>query len=472
MLQSALECFRRPRDMTDVNVRPRSLASRLVIAAILWIAAALAIGGLLISALFRDSVERNFDARLTVHVDSLIAVSRYDDSGRLILSRTLPEPRFDLPYSGWYWQISDHRGTVLIRSRSLWDQTLDITAPGEQGGMRTEEMPGPDGAILRVRFIDVTLPEMLPHAPPVRFAIAADRSELKDELRPFNLALLWSMGALGLGLAVAVAIQVRVGLQPLRRVRIALADIRGGRTERMAGDWPSEVQPLVSELDSLLEHNAAVLDRARTHVGNLAHALKTPLAVLGNEASRRQGPRADAIDRQVVTMRRWVDHYLSRARAAATGAVLGARTPVAPVIGDLKRTLQRIHAERPVEIVVRLEGQPEVFRGERQDLEEMIGNLLDNACKWAASRVVVSTTRTDGELVVVIDDDGAGLSASLHGEAMGRGRRLDETSPGSGLGLAIVADIAGLYGGNLQLDESPMGGLRAVLTLPLATGPD
>lgn len=454
-----------------MTARPRSLASRLVIAAILWIAAALAIGGVLISALFRDSVERNFDARLTVHVDSLIAVSRYDDSGRLILSRTLPEPRFDLPYSGWYWQISDHRGVVLIRSRSLWDETLDITAPGEQGGMRTEELSGPDGAMLRVRFIDVTLPEVPQPAPPVRFAVAADRSELKDELRPFNLALLWSMGALGIGLAVAVAIQVGVGLRPLRRVRVALADIRGGRTERMEGDWPSEVQPLVSELDSLLEHNAAVLGRARTHVGNLAHALKTPLAVLGNEASRRQGPRADAIDRQVVTMRRWVDHYLSRARAAATGAVLGARTPVAPVIGDLKRTLRRIHADRSVEIVAQQQDETAAFRGERQDLEEMIGNLLDNACKWATSRVEISATRQDGQLVLTIDDDGAGLPPSQHGEAMGRGRRLDESSPGSGLGLAIVADIAGLYGGRLQLDESPLGGLRAVLTLPLAAGP-
>ncbi len=456
----------------QVTAKPRSLASRLVIAAILWIAAALAVGGLLISALFRDSVERNFDTRLTVHVDSLIAVSRYDDSGRLVLSRTLPEPRFDLPYSGWYWQISDHRGVVLVRSRSLWDQTLDLSAPGEQGGMRSAEVPGPEGTMLRVRFVDVTLPEMPPQAPPIRFAVAADRSELRGELRPFNLALLWSLGALGLGLVVSVILQVRVGLQPLRRVRIALADIREGRTERMEGEWPSEVQPLVSELDSLLEHNAAVLDRARTHVGNLAHALKTPLAVLGNEASRKQGPRADAIDRQVVTMHRWVDHYLTRARAAATGTVLGARTPVAPVIGDLRRTLMRIHAERRLEIVAREEGVAAAFRGERQDLEEMIGNLLDNACKWAATRVDIATARRDGQIVITIDDDGTGLPVAQRDEAIGRGRRLDETSPGSGLGLAIVSDIAALYGGKLRLGESPRGGLRAELLLPGAAGPD
>lgn len=439
--------------------------------AALWITAALAVGGLLISALFRDSVERNFDARLTVHVDSLIAVSRYDDSGRLMVSRTLPDPRFDLPYSGWYWQITDQRGTVLIRSRSLWDEVLELTEPGEQGNMRTvEALVGPDGSALRVRFVDVTLPEMPPHAPPVRFAVAANSSELKDELRPFNLALLWSMGALGLGLAVAVALQVRVGLQPLRRIRVALADIRSGRTERMEGDWPSEVQPLVGELDSLLEHNAAVLDRARTHVGNLAHALKTPLAVLGNEASRKQGPRADAIDRQVATMRRWVDHYLARASAAATGAVLGARTQVAPVVADLRRTLTRIHADRSITIEVQEDGEGLAFRGERQDLEEMVGNLMDNACKWASSRVQIALSVEHGRLVLTIDDDGEGLAEAQRGEAMGRGRRLDESSPGSGLGLAIVSDIAGLYGGSLRLDESPIGGLRAVLSLPLAAG--
>jgi len=455
-----------------VSSRSRSLASRLVIAAVLWIAAALAIGGFLISALFRDSVERNFDARLTVHVDALIAVSRYDDSGRLMLSRTLPEPRFDLPYSGWYWQISDGRGVVLVRSRSLWDQSLEISAPAEQGSMRSAEIAGPERAMLRARFIDVTLPEMPPDAPPLRFAVAANRAELRNELRPFNLALLWSLGALGLGIAAAVAIQVRFGLRPLRRVSRALADIREGRTQHMEGDWPSEVQPLVRELDSLLEHNAAVLERARTHVGNLAHALKTPLAVLSNEASRKQGPRPDAIDRQVDTMRRWVDHYLVRARTAATGAVLGARTPVAPVIGDLKRTLERIHSDRAIEIAVHQQDERIAFRGERQDLEEMVGNLMDNACKYAASRVDVSTARSDHQLVVMIDDDGVGLPVAQRAEAMGRGRRLDQTSPGSGLGLAIVSDIAGLYGGRLQLDESPEGGLRAALTLPLAAGPD
>lgn len=450
--------------------KSRSLAFRLVAGAALWITAALAIGGIVISALFRDSVERNFDARLSVHVDALIAVTTADISNRLVISRTLPDPRFNVPYSGWYWQVSDPRGAPQVRSRSLWDKSLDLPRPDEVGVMQTVELEGPDGEALRARVIDVTLPDLPAGAPPVRFAVAARLSELKAELRPFNLALVWSLGVLGIGLAVAVAVQVRVGLQPLRRVRAALNDIREGRSEQLEGDWPTEVQPLVNELDALLEHNAIVLDRARTHVGNLAHALKTPLAVLSNEVSRKNGPRADAIERQVEAMRRWIDHYLSRARAAATGTVLGARTPVFSVVEDLKRTLLRIHADKALTIDIEAGTPGMAFRGEQQDLEEMLGNLMDNACKWAAATVQVTVSGASERVTITIDDDGPGLAPEERDEALGRGKRLDESSPGSGLGLAIVADIAALYGGGLTLNESPRGGLRAVLDLPAAAG--
>ncbi len=450
--------------------RSRSLAFRLIAGAALWIVAALAVGGIIISTLFRDSVERNFDARLSVHVDSLIAVTTADVSNRLVISRTLPDPRFDIPYSGWYWQVSDPRGAPQVRSRSLWDKALTAPPPAEVGVMQTEEIEGPDGELLRIRFIDVTLPDLPVQAPPVRFAVAARVSELEAEVRPFNLALVWSLGALGLGLAAAVAIQVRVGLQPLRRIRAALNDIREGRVEHLKGEWPTEVQPLVNELDALLKHNADVLDRARTHVGNLAHALKTPLAVMTNEVSRKGGPRTDAIDRQVGAMRRWIDHYLARARAAATGTVLGARTAVPPVLEDLRRTLLRIHADKALTIDIAGGIGAAAFRGERQDLEEMLGNLMDNACKWAVSGVKLAVAVEADQLTVTIDDDGPGLTPEQHEEAMGRGKRLDESSPGSGLGLAIVSDIAALYGGKLALKESPEGGLRAVLLLPSAAG--
>ncbi len=445
---------------------PGSLAFRLVAAAVLWITAALAGGGILISTLFRDSVERGFDERLSVQLEALIGVGEIGAEGQLRLSRTPLDPRFDLPYSGWYWQISDAAGAPLLRSRSLWDQVLALPA-APAPGMWTTEIAGPSQTTLRVRLMDITLPEMPAQAPALRFAIGADRAELRREIRPFTLALAWSLGALGLGLAGAVAIQVWIGLRPLRRMRGALADIRTGRTDRMAGDWPTEVRPLVRELDALMEHNAAVVERARTHVGNLAHALKTPLAVLGNEMGRRGGPRAEAMERQVSTMRRWIDHYLARARAAATAAVLGARTPVAPVVEDLRRTLLRIHADRDLTIEATIPADA-IFRGERQDLEEMLGNLMDNACKWTKFRVRVSAERSQSVLTLRIDDDGHGLPADRRSEAMRRGRRLDETAPGSGLGLAIVADIAELYSGALHLAESPLGGLRTELTLPAA----
>lgn len=448
-------------------LKTSSLAFRLVVAAVLWITAALAIGGFLIAALFRDSVERNFDARLTVHLDSLIAAAELGASGEFELSRTPPDPRFELPYSGWYWQVWNHQGQVLLRSRSLWDQTLQNPVAAGQGVARTGMIAGPGGVDLRVRFIDITLPDQPAPASPLRFAVAANLAELKAELRPFNLALLWSLAALGLGLALAVGVQVRIGLRPLRRIRSALKGIRAGRSQRMEGDWPDEVQPLVRELDALLDHDAVVLERARTHVGNLAHALKTPLAVLGNEATRKGIPDAAAIARQVSTMQRWIDHYLARARAAATSTVLGARTPVAPVIEDLRRTLKRIHVDRALIITAGVETGI-VFRGERHDLEEMMGNLMDNACKWAKQRVRVTATADDDTISLSIDDDGPGLPEHQRRDALGRGRRLDESSPGSGLGLAIVSDIAGLYGGALRLDESPLGGLRATLTLPAA----
>lgn len=450
--------------------RGRSLAFRLLAGAALWIVAALAVGGVVISTLFRDSVERNFDTRLSVHVDGLIAVTTVDISGRLIMSRTLPDPRFNIPYSGWYWQISDARGIPQIRSRSLWDKALAAPPPDIVGTMQTVEMDGPDGERLRVRLIDVTLPDRPLHAAPVRFVVGARLAELEAEIRPFNLALVWSLGVLGLGLGIAVAIQVRVGLLPLRRIRVALADIREGRAERMEGEWPAEVEPLAGELDALLAHNAGLLDRARTHVGNLAHALKTPLAVLGNEVTRKGGPRTEAVGRQVEAMRRWIDHYLSRARAAATGNLLGARTEVMPVALDLRRTLLRIHADRKLDIEIDLPGGSLNFRGERQDLEEMLGNLMDNACKWAKGRVRLSAAAEGDGITIVIEDDGPGLSPDQKAVALSRGKRLDESAPGSGLGLAIVADIAGLYGGELLLEESHLGGLKTVLRLPRAAG--
>jgi signal transduction histidine kinase len=441
-------------------MRANSLAFRLVAGAGLWIVAALVAGGLLLSNVFEDSVERSFDARLEVYLESLVAVTRTDPTGRLALTRVLGEPRFEQPYSGWYWQISGPQGPIL-RSRSLWDMTLNAT-PGENGALRDYVLEGPDGRQLRVAERDVSLPG---YSYRLRYTVAAEESEIGRETSHFNAVLSYALAALGFGLIAAVLIQVHFGLIPLRRLQAALARIRGGRAERLTGSFPAEVEPLAEELNALLEHNAAVVERARTHVGNLAHGLKTPLTVLANEAAREHGPLAEAVMRQIAVMRRQVDHYLARARTAAAGSVLGAHTAVLPVIEDLQRTLLRIHAERAIEIAVEADAALG-FRGERQDLEEMLGNLMDNGCKWARRRVLVRAGGRGDRLEVTVEDDGPGLSAEERARLFQRGIRLDEAVPGSGLGLAIVRDIAEHYGGSVALDRAGLGGLQVRLSLP------
>jgi signal transduction histidine kinase len=443
--------------------RYNSLALRLVLAAALWIAAALLIGGLILSAIFQDYAERTFDGRLSVLLDSLIAVTELDEQGRPKLTRGIGEPRFDIPYSGWYWEIA-LGSAPLLRSRSLWVETLPLSAQPESTQAVFADVDGPNDENLRLVEREIGLPAARAR---FRYAVGGDRAEIDDEVRRFNTTLGWSLGILGLGLLTALLLQVFFGLQPLRRMRHAIVAVRTGRTQRLEGEFPVEIEPLSDELNILIDHNAAVLERARTQVSNLAHALKTPLSVLTNEAGDGAGPLAEAVKRQATVMRRHVDHYLSRARAAAATRVLGVRTEVAPVVEDLRRTLERIYVDR----AIRVEAEAPAglaFRGERQDLEEMLGNLIDNGCKWARTRVAVSARADADRIVVTIDDDGSGLTAEQRAAVFHRGTRLDESVPGTGLGLSIVRDIAELYHGTVGLADSPLGGLRAVLTLPAA----
>ena len=443
-------------------MRRNSLAFRLVASAAIWCALLLSVGGFALSRLFADTVERNFDARLRVLLEGVVAGSDLAQDGTLALRPQLGEPRFDQPLSGWYWQISDADGP-LRRSASLWDEALPvIPAPGRLG--TTLDLIGPHGEPLRVLSRAIGLPG---REEPFVYSVAGDGREIDAETEGFNRLLVLGLGTMLLGVVAAVLIQVRFGLEPLRRIRRGLAEIRIGQAKRLAGDYPEEIRPLAEELNALLDHNEAVVERARTHVGNLAHGLKTPIAVLTNEASRSRGSLAALTLRQTALMRQQVDHHLSRARAMATASVIGARCDVAPVLADLQRTLARIYASR--ELAIEVACPPGVaFRGARQDLEEMLGNLLDNACKWARTRVAARAEAAGERLMVVVEDDGPGLPPERRNEVMQRGRRLDERMPGSGLGLSIVVDIAELYGGALSLHEAASGGLRARLELPAA----
>jgi signal transduction histidine kinase len=458
-----------------------SLRMRLLAGTLFWIAASILVAGWGLGGLFRQHVAAQFHAELRTHLDQLTAQLALDEQGRPQLTLPLSDPRLSRPYSGYYWQVDGvgdvaARGAAaagLLRSRSLWDHVLavppDTPADGE---IHEHWVVGPEGRMLGMVERSVRIDETADGKPRTfRLIAAADESLMSEPVRRFSGVLWAALGVLGAGLVIAALVQVFVGLAPLRALRSALGKVRSGETQRLEGDFPAEITPLIEEFNSVLAQNAEVVERARTHAGNLAHALKTPLSVLANAADgkdHRDSDLARLVADQVGVARAQVDYHLARARAAASSRVPGAKAAVRPVIDGLVRTLRRIHADRRIELVVPpISGDPG-FRGEAQDLQEMLGNLLDNACKWAASKVELGVQSSGATLVFTIDDDGAGLALSERDRVMRRGVRADERVPGSGLGLSIVDDLARLYGGRVELSDSPLGGLRATLTLPAA----
>jgi signal transduction histidine kinase len=450
--------------------RLNSLAARLIAAAAIWTMLGLIVGGVVLSNAFRNAAESSFDTRLAADMDGLIAAAEPDPDGGVMLQDRFINHQFDRVYSGLYYQIKPLSGGPGGQiSRSLFDQVLTVTDSTKRGPINYGFAVGPENQHLRVLSRRVEFPiSATPEMSDTRaytFLVAGDLATVDADSAAFNGTLIWSFALLGLGLVVAVFLQVRVGLLPLRKLKDALARIRDGSAQNLEGKFPAEIAPLATELNSLIEHSNEVVGRARTHVSNLAHFLKTPLSVLASEAEAEPGPLADQVRRQVDTMRRQVDHYLARARAAGSVNVLGNRTQVVPVLSDLARVLTRIHGER--DISIDWDCPPDLyFRGERQDLEEMTGNLMDNACKWANARVIVRALREGARFILTVEDDGPGLTPENRTKVGTRGERLDESVPGSGLGLAIVRDISKLYAGFLTLDASPLGGLEARLTLP------
>jgi len=448
----------------------RSIAARLFLTAATMSSVVLIVASILLTAYYRNEAEEVFERRLDVYLRAIVAdVSESGQEGRTGPGQ-LGDPQFELPGSGWYWQITrlDDKSHDIKASRSLFANTLpklsDLGVVAEVGGFRRGYGPGPDGRRLRIveRVIDVgDLGIYL-------VQVAGSGEEMEEQIARFRFALIVAFAALAIALAIGAAFQVRFGLRPLRQLQRELASIRGGERERIMDAYPSEVAPLAEELNLLIGANRDILERARTQVGNLAHALKTPLSVIVNEADSAPGQLAGKVQEQAQIMRDQISFYLDRARAAARGGALGAATQIAPSIEALLRAFSKIYGDKGV--IFSGGADPRLrFLGERQDLEEMIGNLLDNAGKWAKSRVTIDVCVEGASrptLRVTIDDDGPGLATHLRAAATQRGRRLDETKPGSGLGLSIVVDLAAAYGGSLQLDDSPSGGLRAELRLP------
>jgi signal transduction histidine kinase len=449
---------------------------------LVWIAATLVVAGFGLAELFRAHVEAQFHAELKTHLDQLAAALVLNPAGEVAIAVPLSDPRLSRPYAGLYWQVdrlndgaavASARG--VLRSRSLWDGVLQV--PPDRiidGEIHHHRVAGTDGKplVLIERQVSTADPARGTQ-PTFRLLVAADESLMVEPIRRFNGSLVVALGSLGLGLVAAAVMQVAVGLTPLRRVHAALAAVRLGRAQRVEGRYPSDIQPLVDELNSLLAQNTAVVERARSQAGNLAHALKTPLAVLANAATANDADLPRLVGEQVAAANRQVDYHLRRSRAAAAVAIPGTRTPLRPVAEGLVRVMERVHAAKGLDWAILpiapITGSPD-FAGEEQDLQEMLGNLLDNAGKWARQRVQLGLAVQGDRLIVHIDDDGPGIAPPRRAAMLRRGARDDEQVAGSGLGLAIAADLARLYGGDLELADSPLGGLRAVLTLPAAAG--
>lgn len=446
-----------------------SLRFRLLAGTLVWIVATVAVSGWLLHRLFEQHLVRQFHAELRTHLDQLAANLEITADGKASIAHPLSDPRFERPYSGLYWQVDRMPGDgnpeqrALLRSRSLWDAELGV--PGDQlgeGEVHEHRVAGPKGEALRMSEQTLRPAERPDMA--MRLIVAADEAWLAPPLGRFRKLLLATLALLGGGLVLAAIFQVYAGLHPLRRLREELTRLQEGEQTTLGGEHPAEIQPLVDELNSLLTRNAEFVERARSQAGNLAHAVKTPLAVMANAAADEPGELAALVRSQIAGAREQIDHHLARARVAAAAQGKNSRCTVVPIVEGLIRVMQHIHADRQLDFSL-IGNTPPLFRGEAQDLQEMLGNLLENAGKWAATQVRVSCSGDGENLRIDVEDDGPGIPAAHRETLLQRGQRGDERVPGSGLGLAIVGDLASLYGGRLELHDSTLGGLDARLYL-------
>ncbi|NCP18278.1 MAG: sensor histidine kinase [Erythrobacter sp.] len=441
-----------------------SLTWRMIAISALWIVVLLLGGGIALDRTMTSLVVRNFDTQLNNNLTALIASAEIQPGGEVWLIRPMGDQRFLEPNSGLYWQISGDGGQEVVPSRSLWDQTLELKSSGKDEVLFYDSRQF-QGEPLRVAQRDAILPGSETRW---TFAVASSRNEIDAQIDQVRRILVISFVILGLGLMVLVVLQSYVGLRPLRRIETAIQHIRTSGSNRVTDPLPLEVQPLVQELNMLLEHSERQAEEARTHAGNLAHALKTPLTVVNNAATAHAPDLADTVIREARTMRRHVDHHLARARAVGRRAVGHAQTPVRESAEAVRRAVERLYPEVRFDIDGSKEAKVSI---ERQDLDEIIGNLIENAAKYGGGSVFVTIDAEpeDRCCVLWIEDDGMGIPEEKRVEIFDRGARLDTGKPGTGLGLAIVRDVAEIYGGTVDLAESEdLGGLLVRLSLPRA----
>ena len=440
--------------------RVGSLTRRMIVVAAFWITALLLMGGFALDRVLSASIVQNFDDQLKYVLNAMIAASEIGPDGEVRFNRPPADQRFIEPYSGVYFQVSG-QGADTFPSRSLWDRRLQVQDRHQDVNVHTYDSDEFDGEPLRISERDVILPGSKVRW---RFQVAQSREMIDTQIKQLRSTLFWSFFALGIGLLILAALQTFYGLWPLRRVRQDVAAIRSGAKTRITEDFPNEVRPLTDEINQLLAHSEEQAEEARRHAGNLAHALKTPLTVITNAATADAPDLAETVCREAIVMRRQVDHHLARARAIGRRASAHARATVWESLESVQRAVDRLYESVTVDIAGDKKAQ---VRVERQDLDEMLGNLVENAAKYGGGRVFVTVEPQDGMIDILVEDDGKGIPQQQREAIFQRGARLDTDKPGTGLGLAIVRDVAEIYGGKIMLEESEdLGGLLARLSLP------
>lgn len=442
-------------------MKPRRLTTRIVSLSIVWIVLALFATLMLITWLYRDHIAQHYDAHVFTHVEELVGAITVGDDGQAELYRKPTDPRFYRNNSGWYWQVMAG-DRVIDQSGSLANRRLDIGDLDFDENHDVQMLIEPDGKKLRAHVVHISPEHILE---PITILATSPEMQITDDVADFSLHLALSFIVLAIGLSVAVILQVGTALNPLKSLRGAISEVKAGHIGRMPKDFPLDVQPLADELNSLLDHNETLLKRARTQLADLAHLVNTPLTVIRNEARTIHNEQGQLILDQAHAMSGNIDHYLTRARISGQKNGFGYRTSLKTVINDLRFAVEHMYQDRDIEIRLCDKGDCR-FRGEVQDLEEMVGNLLDNACKWAKRKVEVRCSMDHDRMTVSVEDDGPGIPQDQMKSVLSRGTKLDESAPGYGQGLSIVNDIATLYGGQLKLGKSELGGLLAKLELP------
>ena len=449
-----------------------SLMLRLFGGTALWIAIALGLTTFALDGLFKDQATRQFEQQLQSYLYQIVASLELDAQGNPIIPNTGGDPRFNRPESGLYWQINDNNGATLLKSRSLWDTKLNVANDRLlKDEIHFHSLTGPAEQRLLIAEHNLVLPD--PSNKQLRVIVGSETKELARAIETWQHSLGLFVGILFVSLVVAAIAQVAFGLQPLRQLQQSLKKLREGDNARIMGKFPTELKPLIDDFNAVIDANGKIIERARSQAGDLAHSIKTPISVMINALQAERLRSSDnaaliaALEEQLKQLQQQVQWRLKRARIAANVGVPHSRTLVGTTLKQLTRVMQKVHADKSIHVNMGVMADEIYFAGEEQDLQEIVGNLLDNAFKWAIATVAIHASYTAGNVIIVIEDDGPGCtSLTDQTHVPSRGERADESVPGSGLGLSIVRDLVTLYDGTLSFEVNVPNGLRVVSMLP------